>query len=372
MTDLSIFLTDLEGGGAEKVMVNLANGFSQHGQSVDLVLVRKIGQYFSHLHPNIHIVDLQQDSLLSSLPALVYYLKTKQPKILLSALEDTNIIAICATKLARARTSVVVTVHNHLSSEARYASGLKRKVVPHLLRWVYPHANAVVAVSHGVAADVSKWTGLSVNQVQVIYNPIVTPDLQIKQHNVPDHPWLQQTQIPIILGIGRLHPQKDFPTLISAFARVRQQTLARLLILGEGEEHSHLESLIQQLDLQDDVQLVGFVSNPYAYMSRSSLLVLSSAWEGFGNVLVEAMATGTPVISTACESGPSEILLDGQYGKLVEVGDVEAMADAIRTTLTEKTDSDKLKQRANEFSLEVAIDHYKRIFQSCKLFQAAL
>jgi glycosyltransferase involved in cell wall biosynthesis len=165
----------------------------------------------------------------------------------------------------------------------------------------------------------------------------------------------------VILGVGRLEKQKDFPTLIHAFAKVRQQHPARLMILGEGSEHSHLDSLVQELGLVEDVVFGGFVANPYAYMAQAAVLVLSSAWEGFGNVLVEAMAAGTPVVSTDCESGPAEILANGQYGKLVAVGDIEGMAKAIAQTLDKAPDSKLLQERADEFSLEKALTQYQQL-----------
>lgn len=365
MSDLTIFLSDLGGGGAERVMVNLANGFAQQGKSIDLVLVYKIEQYLSQIHPSVRVINLGCSKLLKSLPLLISYLNQEKPKILLSALEDTNIIAICATKLATVNTKVVVTVHNHLSSEVDHATNLKRKFVPYFLRWFYPYANSVVAVSKGVASDLVKWTGLSLDKIKAIYNPIITPDLQIKQHEIPNHPWLNQKQVPVILGIGRLHPQKDFPTLIHAFALVRSQRPAKLIILGEGSQRNQLEQLINQLNLTDDIHITGFVQNPYAYMSKASLCVLSSAWEGFGNVIVEAMAVGTPVVSTDCTSGPGEILANGKYGELVPVGDIEKMAEAIIQTLNHPLDSAILQQRAKVFSLEAATTQYEQLF--CQL-----
>lgn len=363
MADLTIFLTDLGEGGAEKVMLNLANGFAQQGRTVDLVLSRKEGQYLSQLHPSVRVIDFGGRKLLNCLTLLVDYLKQEKPSILLSALEDTNIIAICAAKLAAIKTKVIVTVHNHISSEVRYDRRLKRKVVPYFLRWFYPHADSVVAVSKGVAADLAGWAGLPLDQIQVIYNPIVTADLRSKQSEAPDHPWFKEKQIPVILGVGRLNPQKDFPTLIQAFAIVQQQRSARLVILGEGDERSHLEALVRQLNLEHCVQLLGFVQNPHAYMSKATVCVLSSAWEGFGNILVEAMAAGTPVVSTDCESGPTEILADGKYGRITPVGDVQAMAEAILQTIETPLDSQLLEQRSQAFSLETALRQYEQLFE---------
>ena len=361
MTEIAIFLTDLDGGGAERVMLNLACGFAEEGLGVDLVLVRPEGPYLSQISPKVRVVKLEGRRLLISLPALVSYLKRERPAVLISALEDTNIIAICSKWLAGVSTQVVVTVHNTLSREAQNATRLRRKLVPYFLGWFYPKADAIVAVSQGVAEDLARISGLPVAQIKVIYNPIVTSEFLGKIHEPINHPWLLPNQPPMILGVGRLEKQKDFPTLIRAFAQVRQQYPARLMILGEGKERPYLEALVQELGLTEDVVLPGFVANPYAYMARASLCVLSSAWEGFGNVLVEAIAAGVPVVSTDCESGPAEILENGRYGKLVTVGDIEGMAAAIVETLKQPPDSEVLLRRGREFSLEKAISQYHEL-----------
>jgi glycosyltransferase involved in cell wall biosynthesis len=360
MTDLAIFLMDLDGGGAERVMINLARGFAEQGLNVDLVLVNPEGPYLSQLPEKVRVVQLESSRLILSLPALVRYLKQERPPVLISALEDTNMVALWAKKLAAVSTQVVVTVHNHLSREAKNATTLKRRLTPQLVKWFYPAADMIVAVSQGVAENLVE-IGLPSNKIKAIYNPIVTPELSKKLQESVAHPWFSPGQPPVILGVGRLEKQKDFPTLIHAFAKVRQQHQPRLMILGEGTERSHLESLVQELGLAEDVVFPGFVANPYAYMVRASVLVLSSAWEGFGNVLVEAMAAGIPVVSTDCESGPAEILANGQYGKLVAVGDSEGMAKAIAQTLEKAPDSKFLQERADEFSLKKALTQYQQL-----------
>jgi glycosyltransferase involved in cell wall biosynthesis len=360
MTNLAIFLMDLDGGGAERVMINLASGFADQGLKVDLVLVKAEGPYLSQLSPKVRVVKLENSRLILSIPALVRYLKQEQPPVLISALEDTNIIALCARKIAGVSTKVVVTVHNHLSREAQNAPQLKRRLTPQFVKWFYPGADQIVAVSQGVANNLVA-LGLSLDKIKSIYNPIVSTELTEKLQESLEHPWFLPDQPPVILGVGRLTQQKDFPTLIHAFAKVRQQKPIRLMILGEGSERSCLESLVQELGVLEDVEFPGFVANPYAYMAQADVLVLSSAWEGFGNVLVEAMAAGTPVVSTDCESGPAEILANGQYGQLVAVGDSAGMAKAISQTLSNPPDAAILKNRANDFSLEKALAQYGKL-----------
>jgi glycosyltransferase involved in cell wall biosynthesis len=361
MTDLAVFLMDLDGGGAERVMLNLARGFADRGLKVDLVLVKAEGPYMSQLPDRVRVVKLESSRLIFSIAALAKYLERERPKTLIAALEDTNLVAIWAQKLARVPTQIVVTVHNHLTSDAQNATQLKRKLAPLLAKCFYPWADRIAAVSKGVAQNLQE-LGFPSAKITYIYNPIVTPELkQQSQQTVVDR-CFDSSPIPVILGVGRLEKQKDFPTLIRAFAEVKKKQLARLLILGEGSQKTELESLVAELDLQEDVTFGGFVANPYAYMKQASVVVLSSAWEGFGNILVEAMYVGTPVVSTNCESGPTEILQDGEYGTIVDVGDSKAMATAIIETLNSDRDADKLKARANEFSLEAALDCYQNIF----------
>jgi glycosyltransferase involved in cell wall biosynthesis len=361
MTDLAVFLMDLDGGGAERVMLNLARGFADRGLKVDLVLVKAEGPYLSQLPDRVRVVKLESSRLLLSVAALAKYLKQERPKTLIAALEDTNIVAIWARKLAGVSTQIVVTVHNHLTRDAENATNLKRKLAPLLAKWFYPWADKIVAVSEGVAKNLDE-LGFPVAKTTYIYNPIVTPEMNEKIQGAIAHPWFDSLEIPVILGVGRLEKQKDFPTLIRAFARVKQQYPARLLILGEGSQKDNLLSLVAELGLTKDVAFGGFVDNPYAYMAKASVVVLSSAWEGFGNILVEAMFAGTPVVSTDCQSGPAEILEYGKYGKIVTVGDSEAMAEAIIATLAGDRDVEKLRTRAKEFSLEAALEGYQQVF----------
>jgi glycosyltransferase involved in cell wall biosynthesis len=328
-TDIAIFLRGLYGGGAERVMLNLARGFVQQGLKVDLVLARTAGPYLEQVQPEVRVVDLDAQWMPSSLPKLTHYLRQVRPTTLLVALHYPCEIAVLAKRLAGVPTRVIVSEHNMLSLEAKGIPQMSVRLTPWAARLFYPWADGVVAVSQGVARDLAQITRLANDRIQVIYNPIVLPELFTLAKEPVDHPWFQPGEPPIILGVGRLHPQKDFPTLIRAFAQVRQVRLARLVILGDGPEREHLTALVEELGLTEDVALLGFVQNPYAYMAKATVFVLSSVWEGLGNVLVEAMAVGTPVISTDCESGPAEILAQGKYGLLTPVGDSKAIAEAI-------------------------------------------
>jgi glycosyltransferase involved in cell wall biosynthesis len=331
---LALFLPSLRGGGAERVMVNLARGFVERGLRVDLVLARAEGPYLSQVPKEVRVVDLGARRVLYSLPGLVRYLRRERPQAMLSALNHANIVAIWAKLLARVQTRLVVAEHSTLSRSTENASSVRAKLLPLLIKTFYPYADAVVAVSRGVAEDLVTTTKLPMEKIKVIYNPVITPELFAKAEEPLDHPWFRPGEPPVVLGVGRLTQAKDFPTLIRAFALVRKERPARLMILGEGEERPKLEALVRELGLEEDVALPGFVGNPYKYIARAGVFVLSSAWEGLPTTLVEALALGTPVVSTNCKSGPEEILEEGRWGRLVPVGNIEELAKAIGESLS--------------------------------------
>jgi glycosyltransferase involved in cell wall biosynthesis len=356
-TDIAIFLRGLYGGGAEKAMLNLARGFIDRGLQVDLVLARAAGPYLSQVQPELRIVDLKAEWMPSSLPKLTRYLQRARPTALLAALHYPCEIALWAKRLAGVSTRVIVSEHNHLSLEAKRIPQWSVRATPAAARMFYPWADGIVAVSQGVADDLAQITRLSRDRIHVIYNPIVLPEVFTLAQEPVMHHWFNPGEPPVVLAVGRLSPQKDFPTLIRAFTQVRKVRPARLVILGDGPEYEQLIALVNQLGLADDVALLGFVQNPYAYMAKAGVFVLSSAWEGLGNVLVEAMAVGTPVVSTNCESGPAEILAQGKYGVLTPVGDSAAIAAAILEVLSNSCQKPDL-QWLGQFTLEHCTQQY--------------
>jgi glycosyltransferase involved in cell wall biosynthesis len=360
---VSVFLPKLSGGGAERAMLHLAQGFAQRGLKTDLVVAEAEGAYLSMLPPGVRLVNLQAKApiVISKTLALGQYLRQTRPDALFSALDIVS-SAIWAKRLAGTTTRVVMCVQTHLSQQFRdHQPLIGGKIRPQLVRWFYPWADEIVAASQGVAIDVAKITHLPAQQIAAIYNPVITPEVQTQIQADITHPWFAEGQPPVVLGVGRLVTQKDFPTLIRAFALVRQRRVARLMILGEGEQRPKLEALIQELGLTADVALPGFVGNPYAYMAQAAVFALSSIFEGFGNVVAEALAAGTPVVSTDCESGPAEILADGEYGALVPVRDPAALAAAIATTLDQPRHSARLRERAQAFSVETVTEQYLQV-----------
>lgn len=360
---IAFFLPSVRGGGAQRVIVNLVQGITERGLPVDVVLATAEGVFLDQLPPTARLVDLRARRLLRSIGPLTNYLRRERPRILISSMSHANLIALWAARFARRSTPVMVTVHNTMSQSTPEEGGLGGGLSLRLLRTFYPWAASVVAVSRDAADDLVRTSGLPRERVQVVYNPVITPAMLALARQPPDHPWFGPGQPPVILGVGRLTRQKDFPTLIRAFAEIRLRRLARLIILGEGEDRPGLEALIAELGLADDVALPGFRDNAIAYMARSALFVLSSAWEGLPTVLIEALAAGTRVVSTECPSGPREILQGGRLGALVPVGDAPALARAMLVALdgpAETVPPDAL----TPFTRDAAVDSYLRLIES--------
>lgn len=395
---IALLLNSLIGGGVQRSTLKLADEFVRRGLHVDLVLakdeegpstrwipadVRTVrltrsslwrGRYLAlkadhtgaHIAIRPVIVSPKPPNALAYLSSLTAYLDRAQPDALITAEPYFNIVGIWARGLAGASTRLVVTEHNTLSSRLdlhRHRRRWRWRYLPPLIARLYPRADAVVAVSRGVGADLTALAGLPPQAVTTIYNPVVGPELVQAARAPLDHSWFAPDAPPVLLGVGRLSAAKDFSTLIRAFARVRQDREARLIILGEGRERVVLERLVRELQLSDAVALPGFVDNPAAYMARARVFVLSSAYEGFAIVVAEALACGCPVVSTDCAHGPAEILDGGRYGALVPVGDHEALARAVLRTLDDPPEHGLLRARADAFTVDRAAERYLELLE---------
>jgi glycosyltransferase involved in cell wall biosynthesis len=358
---IALFSPTLSGGGAERVLVNLACGLCARGYRVDVVLASAKGQFLSDLPQAAQVVDLGASRVVRSIPALAMYLRRRRPYSLLAFQDHAGIAAVWARFLVRSDTRIISSVHNVWS---RMIESSSHPWKSHTLAWLtamaYQHATAVVAVSNGVAEDMAKTIGIAAERVTVIYNPVITPELLERSAEPLTHPWFDPNEPAVIMGIGRLTEVKDFPTLLRAFARVRAQQRVRLIILGEGTARDELEKLVDQLGVKEDVLLPGFVANPYPYLKRASIFVLSSLYEGLPTVLIEAMALGVPCVATDCDSGPSEILAGGLHGTLTPVRDVDSMAAAIAATLHHPRAAVSATAW-QPFTLDAATDAYERV-----------
>ena len=356
---IAIFLPSLRGGGAERAAINLANGILNCGYKVELILAQKEGPFLSELSPSIRIIDLKCSRIILALPGLVRYLRRERPYALLSIMNHVNLVAIFARFLARVSTRVVISEHEELHYLAKRSAKWRDRMRLFLMSHFYGRADSIVSVSDGVADQLSQYGRIPREKIQVIQNPIISSEICAKSKRPLSHPWFKRDSPPVVLSVGRLEKIKNFPLLIRAFSRIQKDHPVRLVILGEGEERPVLEKLVQDLGLSECVELLGFVDNPFQYMSRASLFVLASDQESSANVLVEAMYCGLPVIATDC-AGPREILKNGRYGLLVPIRNETALADAM-----EKALSGKIPKSSNEswqsFERPTVVEEYLNV-----------
>lgn len=361
---VALFLPTFTPGGIERSLLNLAEGFVDRGVDVDVLVADRRGSFESRVPAAATVVDLEAGRIRNSVVPLVGYLRRESPDVLFSGHTHANLVAVWSGTLARTGAEVVIGVHNTLSESEDAESGLEPTLIRRLIPVTYRRADRVVAVSEGVAEDVAAVAGLRRDEISVIHNPVIGSEFFASVDEPVSHRWLTDGSNRVVLGAGRLTPQKDFGTLVRAFDSVRETTPnARLLVVGSGEKREELERLVDRFDLRPSVEFVGYVENLYAVMNAADVFVLSSRWEGFGIVLVEAMAAGTPVVATDCPHGPSEILDRGRFGRLVGVGDVTEMARAIEETLRAESDPGPLRARAMDFTVEAVVDRYLRLLE---------
>ncbi|GAB4348869.1 MAG: glycosyltransferase [Immundisolibacter sp.] len=355
-------------------MLTLADGLAARGLAVDLLVPDDRGPFRDQVPANVRLVNLsrwwlrapvirarKRRKALLMAPAIADYLRRERPAALLSASHYVNLGALWGRELAGTGTRLVISQRTQLSvaiTNSRLPLLRRRPLLAWMTRRYYPRADAIVAVSDGVADDLATVARLPRERVQTVYNPTDLDFIARRAAEAAPHPWLEDGGAPVIVAVGRLAAQKDFGTLLHAFARLRVQRPARLLILGEGRLRPSLEALARALGIAGDVALPGYAENPFAALARARLFVLSSRYEGLPGALIQALACGCPVVSTDCPSGPREILDGGRYGRLVPVGDADALAAAARAALDEAPNPDRQKARAGHFCVDRAVDAY--------------
>lgn len=404
-TRVAFYLSALPAGGLERVTLFLLQGLSARGYQVDLVLEREQGEYLAELPRCIRVfapasggkwqacgrliqrwpreglsqalrmlVPGSRYIPLRRLPNLVAYIEREKPDVLIAAAGRVPFLALWAARMARYPVHVVIAEHSTLSARVdafrdnrtAYRTLRYRRA---LMRRLYRRADAVVAVSRGVAADVAAVARLASARIDVIHNPVIDPVRVAAELARPDHAWFAEAErMPIILAAGRLAPEKDFALLIDAVAELIGRGHAlRLMILGEGPERARLEQRISDHGIEYAVSLPGWIDDPYGHMAYAAAFVLSSRVEGLPVALIEALACGCPVVATDCPSGPSEILDGGRYGRLVPIGDPAMLAGAIAATLADPPDRAGLRERGLDFAVEPAIDAYQRLIDRLAL-----
>ncbi|WP_295887224.1 glycosyltransferase [uncultured Thiohalocapsa sp.] len=354
-------------GGVERMLVNLMQGLADQGRDLDLLTIRTTSPHLDALPPGVRRIDLGARHSLGAVAALARHLRAERPPVLLAAKDRAGRAAVLARRLAGVPTPIVMRIGTNLSAALAGRHPLVRRLRTAAVRRSWRGIDHIIAVSAGVAADTVEVAHYPPTRISVIRNPVVTPTLSARAALPCPHPWLDaqaQQQAPVILGAGRLERQKDFPTLLRAFARLRAGRRCRLLLLGEGAWRERLLAEAAALGVADDLDLPGFQANPYPCLGRAALFVLSSAWEGSPNVLTEAMALGTPVVATDCPSGPREILADGRFGPLVPVGDAPALAAAMAQVLDHPPPADKLKAAVAAYHADTSAAAYAALLDA--------
>lgn len=356
--DITFFLPDLRGGGAQQVFCNLSAGFAERGYTADLLVTWATGELRRGIHPDVRVVELAPPHIpaigsAAGIPAMIEYIDSATPPVLYSAMTYANVSAIVAARLARNETAVVPTEHTMLR---HHQTSIKDRFVNRTAGYLYPGVDAIIAVSESVADEVSEVIGLDRESISVVHNPIVTPDLEEKAAS-PVEDWIPVDATDVLVSVGRLAEEKDFATLLRALAHLvsDHNRDAALVIFGDGPQRGRLQQLAKTLEISERVSIPGYVDNPYKYLQRASVFVSSSRFEGLPTTIVEAMACGCPVVATDCPGGSAEVLCDGRYGTLVPVGDPQALASSIDTTLRSPPDSERLRERADDFTTDSVI-----------------
>ena len=355
---ISILLPDLRGGGAERVSLDLGYELQGRGFFVEFVLMRACGEFLQEAEAAFTVTSLDVDRLRSVPRALMVYLRRRRPDAMIVAMWPLTAVAVLSAKLCHPYCRVLTVEHCIMSAQYRDWSVLHRLSMRASMAVGFRFAHACVGVSRGVVDDIARLAWMETGRFKVIYNPI--PPRKEPSNEAMEHAralWLKKTG-PRILSVASLKLPKNHALLLRAFSLLPNALDAQLMLVGQGDSEPALRRLANELHISDRVVFAGFHPDPTAFYTTADLLVLSSDYEGFGNVIVEALAVGTPVVSTDCPTGPAEILADGTYGKLVPVGDAEALAASITASLSEGHDPERLKKRARFFSGQRAVEQY--------------
>lgn len=358
---VAFFVPSLTVGGAERVTVTVANGLADRGYDVDLIVPHCEGAFVDEVDSSVELIDFDIPlgpgiGLGTCVPELVSYFRRRSPAMVFSQMTYANDICLFSHLLAGSDAVVVPTVHNTLGM----LTTPKDRLVQVLAGAMVGRADQFVAVSNGVADSIVREIGAHPEDVSVLHNPVPISDIRAQAREPIDHRWLDTPSHDVVLGIGRLEPQKSFETFLRAFSHLHEERPStRAIIIGQGSKRAALEGLARELDIADVVSFPGYVDNPYGYMAESDILAMSSTHEGLPTVLIEALACGCPVVATDCPSGPRTILDGGEYGPLVEVGDDEGLARAMLSTLQDPPDSAELTERARDFAPTTVLDDYE-------------
>lgn len=348
---LAFLLPDLRGGGAQKMVINLANWFAEKGHRTDLILLSDDGIYRDLISPCVKVYNFNCTRALYAIFDIRSYIKKERPLILFSALYYVNLISIISYLISGQRkTKIVISERNHLTRSLKSLALYKRFVWRYLIKLIYPLSTGIVGISDGVCQDLKSILPRSSHvKIETIYNPVITDDF-VEHTQLQDSVAFPENCTLKVITSGRLVPQKDYPTLIQAFSiYLESDPNAHMIILGTGPLEKQLKSYIQELNIEHNISFCGFVSKPLIYMKQADVFVITSLWEGFCNVIVEALYCGLDVVATDCPSGPSEILENGKFGQLCPVRQVDCIAKSLQAVSSRQVKLETQRARAMDF-----------------------
>mgnify|MGYP001161156190 FL=1 len=362
---ITVIIPTLNIGGAEKLTVNLINDWINKGHQIELLLLRKEGPLLEELNNNnLKIHNLNSKKLLFSFFPLYKFFKRNKIDIIWANIYILNFIVIFAWMLSGKKGKLFVTEHNPLSFQINELSKLKEFFLRFIFSLSYRFATGITTVSKGIKNDLLQLAHINNDKIDVIYNPVAIGKNKIsKLFNLEKKIWDSSYNVKL-LSVGNLKVQKNHKLLINTFAKLPKNLNAQLIIIGEGPLRKELEELINNLKLSKRISLIGHQKNPYPWYHSADLFILSSDYEGFGNVLIEALECGLPIVSTNCVSGPKEILENGKYGKLVEVNNVDDLKNGIIEQINKKHDKKKLIERSQDFLISKISDEYLSFFRT--------
>lgn len=354
---VSIVLPNLRGGGAERVNVDLAKGFRDHGVKMEFVLRQARGELLEEASAIGEIYDLKAPRVRSSLKPLSAYFRNHRPDAVLVSMWPLTFVATWARRRSGHGCPMVLVEHGILSRQYEGRGFLHRQTLRRSLKFAAARANGCIGVSQGVADDLAQLTGLGQDRFSVVYNPVQPLLASNKEHRSHVEALWRGGKGKRILSVGRFKAVKNQALLIDAFVRLADPE-ARLMLVGDGELRADLERRALDKGVAERVIFPGFQTDLHAFYASADVFALSSKSEGFGNVIVEALSCGLPVVSTDCPTGPREILDGGRFGRLTEPGNAPQLAEELTNALASDTDKQVQQARAAEFAPSVAVEAY--------------
>lgn len=358
---IAFFFSTSGHSGVDRIVKNLIPAIIARGYTVDLLHVRRHGPNIEEPIKGLRIIDTGTRHTYLAVLALKRYLQTEQPVVMFSDKDRVNRTALLANYLAGSKTRMILSQGTTVSIDLAHRGWLERCIQKFSMGRLYRHAYNVITVASRVADDMSAYTGLPRESITAVPSPYIPQALLDEPQPLPDHHWYAEPHIPIIIGVGELSNRKDFATVIRGFAKLRQHTECRLIILGKGREHDALSALAVELGVAKDIDLAGFQPNPYRFMAHAALFVTASRWEGLPAVICEALAVGTPVIASKAP-GHCEALQDGKVGALFDFGDDTRLAELMQSSLRANTAVGGLKDAARAYEIEAATSCYLQAF----------